>query len=41
MDKMLIESCDSYLSESLNTIIHESDDDSNKKSFFTEDKRFL
>jgi hypothetical protein len=41
MDKVLIESCDSYLSESLNTIIHESDDDSNKKSFLQKIKDFF
>ena len=41
MDKMLIESCDSYLSESLNTIIHESNDDSNKKSFLQKIKDFF
>lgn len=41
MDKMLIESCDSYLSESLSSIIHESDDDSNKKSFLQKIKDFF
>lgn len=41
MNKVLIESCDSYLSESLNTIIHESDDDSNKKSFLQKIKDFF
>jgi hypothetical protein len=41
MNNVLIESCDSYLSESLNTIIHESDDDSNKKSFLQKIKDFF